>query len=431
MPKWLSMLLPTHRQRTTHVRRIPKRWRPLQVEVGERYERALATATPSIEWEIETPSAEDLIFLATHDLAVEGTETGETLLPAAPFAFSASLAAALRTLSAEGRVVFADSAGFDPQLVWRTVEQERVVTLTIGGDAYARPLLAALPTATSGRSPTTLRTISSSGAPLGLDVARALGAALPDVTILDEYEAPEQNAPGAPKMIRPSDVEARLRKHSSVSDCVVVGISDPRIGKTVVALVQIAEGHYLDAPEVAAWCQAHLPSTMTPGRFLFVEKIERSASGEADYQALRGSRSTARARAVATQTARPNAVRVRPAETEERQYFRQGTPTPFEEPVAQWVAEASVSPRKATGEPRPARTMISDFGRKRRRPKVNQRPMPSSTTTNRHGKNNANASPQSAKRTAYPAKRLSVRTCTRPNPTMNHGHQCTNQLWPT
>ena len=58
------------------------------------------------------------------------------------------------------------------------------------------------------------------------------------------------------------------------------------LGKKVVALIQVADGHYLDAPELAAWCQAHLPSTMTPGRFLFVENIERSASGEADYQAL-------------------------------------------------------------------------------------------------------------------------------------------------
>ena len=268
-------------------RRIPKRWRPLTVEVGERYERAIATATPPSEWEIETPSADDLIFLATHDLAAGSTESGETLLPVAPLAFGTGLAAALRTLSAQGRVVFADSAAFDPHLVWRTVEQERVVTLTIGGDADARPLLAALATATTGRSLTTLRTISSSGAPLGLDVASALEAALPNVTIVDSYEGPEQQAPDAWKMIRPSDVEARLRKHSSVADCVVVGISDPRLGKRVVALIQVADGHYLDAPEIAAWCQAHLPSTMTPGRFLFVEHIERSTSGEADYPALR------------------------------------------------------------------------------------------------------------------------------------------------
>ena len=48
-------------------------------------------------------------------------------------------------------MVFVDSEGFDPRLVWLAVEQERVVTLTIGGDAFARPLLAALPTATGGR----------------------------------------------------------------------------------------------------------------------------------------------------------------------------------------------------------------------------------------------------------------------------------------
>jgi acyl-CoA synthetase (AMP-forming)/AMP-acid ligase II len=55
----------------------------------------------------------------------------------------------------------------------------------------------------------------------------------------------------------------------------------------VVAVVQVAEGHYLDAPELAAWCRAHLPSTLTPEQFVFVETIERSPSGDADYQRLR------------------------------------------------------------------------------------------------------------------------------------------------
>ena len=270
------------------VRRIPKRWRPLIVEVGGRYERGIAAATPPSEWEIEIPNAEDLIFLATHDVASGSTESGPTLLPAAPLAFGNGLALVLGALSAKGRVVFVDSEGFDPRLVWLAVEQERVVTLTIGGDAFARPLLAALPTATGGRPLTTLRTISSSGARLSRDVASGLEAALADVTILDAYDGPEEGTPSAKQMIHPSDVEARLRKHSSISDCVVVGVSDPRIGKNVVAVVQISEDHYLDAPELAAWCRAYLPSTMTPGRFVFVEKIERSPSGEADYEGLRG-----------------------------------------------------------------------------------------------------------------------------------------------
>ena len=184
-------------------------------------------------------------------------------------------------------MVFVDSAVFDPGLVWRTVDAERVVTLTIGGDSFARPLLAALPSATVGRSLTTLRTISSSGARLSRDVANGLEAALEHVTIVDAYEETDQRAPGAQQMIHPSQVEAMLRKHASVSDCVVVGVSDPRIGKIVVALIQITKDHYLDTTELAAWCRAHLPGTLTPARFVFVEKIDRSPSGQADYQALR------------------------------------------------------------------------------------------------------------------------------------------------
>jgi 3-oxocholest-4-en-26-oate---CoA ligase len=267
--------------RTVHTasRRIPKRWRPMVVEVGPPYERAIAGATPPSEWEIEVPTADDLIAITTLDASSGSVAAGVTLLPAAPLVQGDGFAEVLRVLSRKGRVVFVDSSVFDPRLVWQAVEHEGVVTLSIGGDAFARPLLAALPAATGGRWLTTLRTISSPGAPLSHDVALALEAALPDVTILDRSEAPEQRARDAAHKIDPADVEARLRKHRSVSDCVVIGISDPRIGKVVVAIVQIAENHYLDAAELAAWCRAHLPSTMTPERFVFVEKIERSPSG--------------------------------------------------------------------------------------------------------------------------------------------------------
>ncbi len=274
--------------RTVHtaIRRIPKRWRPMVVEVGPPYERAIAGATPPSEWEIEVPTADDLIAIATLDASSGNVAAGETLLPVAPLLQGDGFAEVLRVLSRKGRVVFVDAPVFDPRLVWQAVEHESVVTLSIGGDAHARPLLAAFATA-GGRSPTKLRTISSSGAPLSRDIALALEAALPDVTILDRYEGSEQQTGDAAHTIDPADVEAGLRKHRSVSDCVVVGISDPRIGKVVVAVVQVAEGHYLDAPELAAWCRAHLPSTLTPERFVFVETIERSPSGEADYQRLR------------------------------------------------------------------------------------------------------------------------------------------------
>jgi acyl-CoA synthetase (AMP-forming)/AMP-acid ligase II len=228
-----------------------------------------------------------MIFLATHDLASGSTQFETTVLAGAPLVHGTGLAEALRALSRQGRVVFVDSDRFDPRLVWQSVEIEGVATLTIGGDDYARPLLAALPNVAAARSLKTLKTISSSGAKLTPDVARGLEAALPHVLILDGYDGPEQPPPLTKRMTDPSDVEARLCKHSSISDCVIVGISDPRAGRRVVAVVQVSEGHYLDAPELAAWCQAHLPSTMTPGRFVFVDKIERSPSGRADYEGLR------------------------------------------------------------------------------------------------------------------------------------------------
>src|SRR4029077_13455798 len=46
-------------------KRIAKRWRPLLLEVGEPYERALAASAPAAEWMPRRPSGDDLIFLYT------------------------------------------------------------------------------------------------------------------------------------------------------------------------------------------------------------------------------------------------------------------------------------------------------------------------------------------------------------------------------
>ncbi len=56
--------------------------------------------------------------------------------------------------------------------------------------------------------------------------------------------------------VYPEEVEAELRKHPGVVDCVVVGVPDERFGERVVALVQVAEGHDPDETEMLAWCRA-------------------------------------------------------------------------------------------------------------------------------------------------------------------------------
>ena len=267
-------------------RRIQKRWRPKVVVVTGSFERDVDADGPPAEWAIEQPSADDLIFLATRD-EIPASAVLPIVLALAPLSSGNCLATALRALTAGGCVVFVDSATFDPPLVWQTIEHEHVDTVAIAGDPFARPLLTALQAATAPLPLTTLRTISSSGAPLGPDVVEGLRAELRDVAVIDAYEGLDHDAPVTATKVRPAEVEARLLKHRSISDCVVIGVSDPRIGKKVVALVQVESNHFLDGPELTAWCRARLPSTMTPGAFVFVETIERSESGATNYDALR------------------------------------------------------------------------------------------------------------------------------------------------
>lgn len=273
-------LAPTLR---TALRRIPKRWRPEILEIGPPYEEAIAAATPPAEWDLEAPTADDLIAIAMHDASSADVEPVTTLLPAAPLARGDGFAELLGVLTRTGRVVFVDPPTFDPHLVWQAVEREGVDALTIDGDTFARPLLAAL----AGSSPTSLRTIRSSDAPLSRDVAVALETALANVEEIGPIASPEQRAGAASHLIHPADVEAGLRKHPSVADCVVLGVSDPRVGKIVVAIVQVTANHHLDEPELAAWCRAHVPLALTPGRFVLVDRIERSPSGAMDERALR------------------------------------------------------------------------------------------------------------------------------------------------
>jgi acyl-CoA synthetase (AMP-forming)/AMP-acid ligase II len=87
--------------------------------------------------------------------------------------------------------------------------------------------------------------------------------------------------------VYPEEVEAELRKHVSIFDCVVVGVPDERFGEQVVALVQVVDNHFLDESEMAAWCRARVAGYKTPRRFLFVDSLPRSAAGKANHQDLR------------------------------------------------------------------------------------------------------------------------------------------------
>ena len=105
-------------------------------------------------------------------------------LPTPPFMHGAAHWAAF-TMWHTGGTVFVQSKvrGFDAHDVLATVERERISAMTIVGDAFARPLLAALDERTYDTS--SLQTITSGGAILTASVKDELLARIPQIRLID------------------------------------------------------------------------------------------------------------------------------------------------------------------------------------------------------------------------------------------------------
>jgi acyl-CoA synthetase (AMP-forming)/AMP-acid ligase II len=85
---------------------------------------------------------------------------------------------------------------FDPDLVWETVEREKVQTISLVGDAMARPLAEALGRAAATRDLSSLIVISSAGALLSPAVKDQLRAHLPKLLIIDAFGSSETGSQG-------------------------------------------------------------------------------------------------------------------------------------------------------------------------------------------------------------------------------------------
>lgn len=88
------------------------------------------------------------------------------LLPAAPLMHGTSSITSIAVLSAGGCVITLDSHSFDGHELCAAVQEHRVTQLTIVGDAFAKPILAALEEAAALREPfdiSSLKVIVSSG----------------------------------------------------------------------------------------------------------------------------------------------------------------------------------------------------------------------------------------------------------------------------
>jgi fatty-acyl-CoA synthase len=130
------------------------------------------------------------------ELVAAARSGGIRMLPAPPFMHAAAHWTAFMILHQGGTVCLPTQVRkLDPDDIWRTIEREQVNSISIVGDAFARPLLDQLRVGKYDLS--NLHVVGSGGAILSPSLKRALLEHLPHIMLFDGFGASETGAQGA------------------------------------------------------------------------------------------------------------------------------------------------------------------------------------------------------------------------------------------
>jgi acyl-CoA synthetase (AMP-forming)/AMP-acid ligase II/acyl-coenzyme A thioesterase PaaI-like protein len=257
------------------------------LEAGAEYEAALASASPARDF--PQRSGDDIYMVYTggttglprgvmwrhEDVFFAGLQGGNpggdpisrpeelaplaasgdkamTFFPTAPFIHGAAQWAGLIGLFGGGKVVISPGPRFDARRAVQLIAAEQVNTMTLVGDAMARPLADAIEETQLDTS--SLFVISSAGAILSRSVREQLTRLLPNVMIINSYGASEAGHAGN---ALPDDEGARPRFMMDASCCVLDSQNRPLApGSTEVGRLartgRIPLGYYNDPEKTAA-----------------------------------------------------------------------------------------------------------------------------------------------------------------------------------
>jgi acyl-CoA synthetase (AMP-forming)/AMP-acid ligase II len=84
--------------------------------------------------------------------------------------------------------------------------------------------------------------------------------------------------------VYPEEVEQALKTHPLVYDAVVVGTPNERWGQQVNAIVQLRDGTSVAPDELRAFAAQRIARYKLPKEIFFVDQVQRSPSGKADYR---------------------------------------------------------------------------------------------------------------------------------------------------
>ena len=80
--------------------------------------------------------------------------------------------------------------------------------------------------------------------------------------------------------VYPAEVESVILQHPQVADAAVIGLPDPEMGKTVVAVVELRPGASTTAEELIAFTRRDLAHYKCPRRVEFVAELPREPQGK-------------------------------------------------------------------------------------------------------------------------------------------------------
>ncbi len=155
-----------------------------------------------------------------------------------------------------GAKVVLHTGPFDPEVVWRTIEEEKVSTTTVVGDAMARPLCDAWdehgPYDTS-----TLFAFSNGGAPLTAGTKARLQSMMPGVVLTDGFGSSETGIQGSQRLEPGADAGSVTRFDNVMDGTKVLDESHREVAPGSGVIGRVAHTGYLplryhNAPEKTA-----------------------------------------------------------------------------------------------------------------------------------------------------------------------------------
>jgi len=144
---------------------------------------------------------------------------GVSQMVACPLMHGTGFFSLLTNLTSGGTIVTIPTIGLEPELIWQTVQDKKVKSIVIVGDAFAKPMLKALEKNQNAWVLTSLRLIISSGVMWSLETKESLLKHIPNLMCVDSFGSSE--AIGFGSSIASSDTGVKTARFQIGDNCKV------------------------------------------------------------------------------------------------------------------------------------------------------------------------------------------------------------------